>query len=93
MRQANINNQMAPWSTEEMVRYQRRAWLFESRGLTEAGASFVADRLALRDQRGDDRRICIECKQWRTTRCAARQPFVNDVLQRCPAFIVEVPAK
>ena len=47
----------------------------------------VADMLLHRDRDTDDRRLCIECANagpgWR---CAKREAFMVDQLQRCPAF-------
>ena len=50
-------------------------------------ADRVADMLLHRDRDTDDRRLCIECAHagpgWR---CAKREAFMVEQLQRCPAF-------
>ena len=54
---------MTPWTDKEINRFQLRCELFERRGLTPDDAEHIADRLALRDQERDERRMCIECTQ------------------------------
>lgn len=77
-----------------------RLALFVSRGVYRAAAMALADRLAVRDQQLDDRRVCLECLhmagtanarrcgQWRLTlmKGLAMPADLVDVLQRCPGF-------
>ena len=74
------------WTGAEIVlfgtRQARTCWL----GYGDR-ADRVAEMLLHRDRAGDDRRLCIECAHagpgWR---CAKREAFMVDQLQRCPAF-------
>lgn len=92
MQQAAINERMLPWGDAEFRRFDFRAALFQRRGMTEAEAQFLADRLALRDQERDDRRVCVECKHVRAQlRCIHSHAVLTDVLQRCPDFAFEAP--
>jgi hypothetical protein len=61
MDQAAVNAAMGPWGDVEFSRFALRVGLFRRRGATAAQAEQWADRLALRDQQLDDRRVCIEC--------------------------------
>lgn len=86
-RQARLNQAMRPWSGEEIRVFLVREARFAGLGLSPAAASGWGDRLALRDQQGDDLRACIECSHalpgWR---CAIRQPAGRSALIRCPTF-------
>jgi hypothetical protein len=81
---------MLPWSDEEIARFQVREQFLVGRGLSPKRAEGIADRLALRDQQGDDRRICIECSHAYVSAkgagCRVRQPIVHNVLARCAGF-------
>lgn len=71
---------------------------FTLRGLSLDAAEALAERLAIRDADGDDRRMCLECSYLGTTgRCiaaatgrlhgASRQlEPVQTILQRCEGF-------
>lgn len=78
-----------------------RMALFMDRGLTGDDAQILADRLTVRDLRGDDdRRVCLECLhlsgtvnsrrcgQWRMlgNSSPATVADLADILQRCPGF-------
>lgn len=92
MTQAEINQRMLPWGDAEFRRFAFRVALFTRRGRTESEAEFLADRLALRDQEKDDRRVCLECKHVRPQlRCVHDHAVLNEVLQRCPQFAFETP--
>jgi ferric iron reductase protein FhuF len=92
MDQAAVNQQMKPWGDVEFRRYALRHALFRRRGLPESEAEALADMLALRDQSGDDRRVCMECQHIQPqARCAHKHAVLNDVLQRCPSFAFEKP--
>lgn len=81
-------------SHREIQRFVFRTKLFQQHGWPEERADGWADKLVDRDRDGDDRRLCVECKnllsQWR---CAKRGPVLAEVLQRCPTFEWERPAK
>lgn len=74
------------WTDAEIAAFEKRhartCWL---------GYGDRADRVAVmmlhRDRDMDERRLCIECAHsgpgWR---CAKREAFMVDQLQRCPAF-------
>lgn len=103
MNQAEINRRMLPWRDAEFRRFAFRVGLFKRRGMTQEAAEFLADRLALRDQERDDRRVCDECKHLQTpgTCFAAAQGWipsfsrkhqpVRGLLQRCEAFEFSTP--
>lgn len=58
---------MIPALTEkQLLRMQFRIALFRRRGLSEAAAETLADRLAERDFDRDDRRCCLECLHLQT---------------------------
>ena len=73
------------WTDAEIASFDRRVarstWLgyFDAKGR--------AERLLHRDRDTDDRRLCVECAHagpgWR---CAKREAFMQDQLQRCPMF-------
>lgn len=98
MTQAAINARMLPWGDREISRFTFRTALFQRRGLLESEAELLADRLALRDQERDDRRVCLECSNHQTSgTCFAaslgrlfgaskRHTPVPDLLQRCEGF-------
>ena len=72
------------------LRWPRQPLLVR-RGLTERQADKAADRLALRDQQDDDRRMCLECAHLLSpTRCKKGIAVVH-VLQRCSRFNFKVP--
>ena len=98
MTQATINARMLPWADAEFRRFGFRAALFQRRGLPEAEAQFLADRLALRDQEKDARMVCDECAHlqrdggcfaaaqgWMAGVSKRHQP-VRALLQRCEHF-------
>lgn len=101
--QAQVNERMRPWSDAEYRRFSFRASLFRRRGLTADQADSLADRLALRDQERDDRRVCLECKHlqqsggcfaaaqgWIAGASKRLQPVV-DILARCQCFEFQTP--
>ena len=79
-------------SEREARRWLFRSRLFQQHGWPEERAEAWAEKLVGRDRDGDDRRLCVECKnllsQWR---CAERGPVLAEVLQRCPTFQWETP--
>lgn len=83
---------LPPWGEREIGRFQFRVALFTRRGMPEAEAETLADRLFERDYERDDRRMCIECAHLRRNYvCAKRQPALADVLMRCHLFTWETP--
>lgn len=87
----------------ELRRMAFRLHLFARRGLDEATAGKLAERLLVRDAEQDDRRLCVECLhcQHRTDFdadpplgwlvCAKHGHFERQQLQRCPQFNWERP--
>lgn len=84
MDQAAINREMLPWGEAEFRRFAFRVGLFERRGMDPDAAEKLADLLALRDQRKDDRRVCDECShlQLPGTCFAAAQGWMKNVSKR-----------
>lgn len=94
--QSEVNSRMLPWGDAEFRRFAFRLALFTRRGMRDPES--VADRLALRDQERDDRRMCCECShlQQPGTCFAAQQGWlpntstrhapVTDLLFRCEQF-------
>lgn len=81
-------------NSREIARFQYRSELFQQHGWLEARAEAWADKLVLRDRDGDDRRLCVECKNLLSDwRCAKREMVFAEVLQRCPAFAWALPTK
>ena len=92
MNQAEVNRRMERWGDREITRFQFRLGLLMRRGLPEQKAEALADRLALRDQERDDRRICLECAALLSdVRCKHGHAVLPDVFQRCPSFTFEKP--
>lgn len=103
MTQTQVNARMQRWGDREILRFTFRAGLFQRRGLTKDEAERMADRLALRDQEKDGRRICLECRHlqqtggcfaaqqgWLPNTSSGHQP-VRDLLQRCEQFAFVTP--
>ena len=73
------------WTDAEIVTFEKRV----ARGtwLGYPDAKGLAEKLLHRDRDADDRILCIECSHagpaWR---CAKREAFLLDQLQRCPMF-------
>jgi hypothetical protein len=86
------------WDDAEIEAFTTRVLLFVRRGMSPDDADDLAERLTLRDRKGDDRRMCIECSHLeRSGRCAMaragrldgadrRLEPVQTVLQRCEGF-------
>ena len=92
MRAATVNAAMKPWTDAEVSRFNFRVWLFSRRGLSAFHAEALADRLALRDQGKDRRRVCAECSNYiHESKCAKRGPLLMDILQHCGQFAWEKP--
>lgn len=61
-----------PWNDDQIERFVGRVATLMRRSLSASDADDLAERLHLRDVRGDDRRCCVECAHWRPggRRCA-----------------------
>jgi hypothetical protein len=90
-----IASDYVPATEGELVRMAARVERGEALGLSAREADALADRLHARDREGDDRHLCLECRNIRTDRtgwrCAAlREPIPSELatrqLQRCPSF-------
>ena len=80
-----------PWSDRDMVRLALRQPLLVAAGLPDSHATKTANRLTLRDQDCNSRRMCLECSNLLIpTRCKKGIAAVH-VLQRCPRFTFKVP--
>lgn len=76
---------LAAWTDAEIASFERR--VTRSTWLGYSDAKGRAERLLHRDRDADDRRLCVECQHARPTwRCAKREAFLLDQLQRCPTF-------
>jgi hypothetical protein len=84
-----------PWGDAAIGLFTARVVMLMRRGFDATDADDLAERLHLRDERGDDRRMCIECIHLDRSRCGnARAAGVGfDVptelvmqLQRCPGY-------
>lgn len=103
LEQAEVNARMLPWGDAEFRRFEFRTGLFGRRGLEPGEAERIADRLALRDQERDERRMCIECQhlqqrggcfQHQQGRLTGASKFFQPMpllLQRCPSFNFQTP--
>jgi len=73
------------WTDAEIIAFDKR--VARSTWLDYPDAKGRAETLLHRDRGGDDRRLCVECQHagpgWR---CARREAFLLDQLQRCPMF-------
>ena len=84
------------WGDAEIATFTARVkWLI---AIGRPDAEHLAERLSLRDRQGDDRRLCVECRELGAAgRCAAarrgavvgadrRMEPVQSTLMRCPSF-------
>jgi hypothetical protein len=74
-------------------RHARRRKVFMEEGLSEGEAWDLAEQMFIRDQDGDDRRLCFECNKYIDKKCIAyRDKFdkptqqLRFILQRCAKF-------
>jgi len=76
---------LSAWTDAEIVSFDKR--VARSIWLGYPDAKGRAEKLLHRDRDADTRRLCIECLHvgpgWR---CAEREAFLLDQLQRCPLF-------
>jgi hypothetical protein len=73
------------WTDDEIASFEKRVARITWLGYGNAKGR--AEMLLHRDRGADDRRLCVECQHagpgWR---CARREAFMLDQLQRCPMF-------
>ena len=73
------------WTDAEIAMFDKR--VARSTWLGYPDAKGRAERLLHRDRDSDDRRLCVECSHAGPGyRCAKREAFLLDQLQRCPMF-------
>lgn len=85
--QAWINARTQRWGDAEFRRFDFRRRLFQRRGVCEEVAEQMADRLTVRDQDRDERRVCLECAHWQQSRtCFLGLPTSPMQLVRCRGF-------
>ena len=80
----------------ELQTFTARVLLFTRRAMGEPQAEALADRLVGRDREQDDRRLCLECNNYRPGRCGNSRNAgltahqiggdLAALLQRCPGF-------
>ena len=77
----------------EMSRLDYRFAMLQRRGMPPMQAAELAHDLFERDTCRDDRRMCLECKNWQRSRtCSLGLPALPLTLQRCPRFKWQTPA-
>ena len=77
--------QQAQQADAEIVTFEKR--VARSTWLGYPDAKGRAERLLHRDRGDDDRRLCVKCQHAGLGyRCAKREAFLLDQLQRCPKF-------
>lgn len=87
------------WAEDTIAMFHARVKAIVTRGFEQQEAEDLAENLKLRDDRGDDRRMCLECSHLGSSigRCIAasagrlegadrRMTPVATVLHRCEAF-------
>ena len=82
------------WTEPEMIRFTNRQKRLQKTGMNDMQAEQLAERLLYRDRpdSGDDRRVCLECKNWRN-KCltpAVGHCTVPTMLQKCDGFMAVV---
>lgn len=79
---------MGDWTEAEIRRYLKREAVLKQNGMDDEHAEKLAEQLLYRDRpdSGDDRRVCLECKNLRGQRCGVGLPSLPFVLQRCDGF-------
>jgi hypothetical protein len=73
------------WTDAEIGMFEKR--VARSAWLAYPDAKGLAEKLLHRDRGDDTRRLCVECQHAGPGyRCAQREAFLLDQLQRCPTF-------
>jgi len=81
--------QSGNWTDAEISKFINRQNRLQKMGMTENESEQLAERLVYRDRDAtDDRRLCLECQQWRGKCMKPNGGFfvVPTVLQRCDGF-------
>ena len=74
-------------SPAELIRMDYRFGLFQRRGLAPLKAATLAHALVKRDAARDDRRLCVECKNYRQSgTCSKGLGQLRMTPQRCLSF-------
>jgi hypothetical protein len=82
-----VTGETLPDDGKAARRFQIRLRMFARRGLDSLRATELAERLTVRDEQRDDRRLCVECAHLRRGwNCAKGDAVLVDVLQRCFSF-------
>lgn len=89
------SNEFGDWTETEILRFINRQNRLLKIGMTEMHAEQIAETLLYRDRpdSGDDRHLCLECKNWRN-RCMKPNGgycTVPTMLQRCSGFMAVQP--
>lgn len=79
---------LGEWTDAEIQTFLRRTDRFKKAGLTDMEADKLGETMLMRDrpESGDDRRICIECVEFRKGLCARGHAALPFVMQRCELF-------
>ena len=84
-------SQGGDWTDTEINRFINRQNRLQKMGMNEIDSEQLAETLLYRDRpdSGDDRRICLECKNWRDKCMKPNGGYctVPTVLQRCDGFV------
>ena len=84
-------SQGGDWTDTEIKRFINRQNRLQKMGMNEIDSEKLAETLLYRDRpdSGDDRRICLECKNWRDKCMQPKTGYctVPTVLQRCDGFV------
>ena len=82
------------WTEVEIQRFINRQVRLQKIGMTEMEAEKLAERLVYRDRpdSGDDRKLCLECKNWRGKCMKPNGGYctVPTILQRCDGYTARV---
>ena len=76
---------------DEHIKFWKRQMKLMSMGMAHLHAMQLAHTLMLRDRpdSGDDRKLCIECKNWKGKCMKPKDGYcsVPTILQRCDGFV------
>lgn len=79
------------WTDTEIKRFINRQNKLQKIGMTDMNADQLAEQLLYRDRpdSGDDRKLCLECKNWRGKCMKPNGGYctVPTILQRCDGFM------
>lgn len=90
MERANLKLAHTTNTEQEAALYAARLQSFQGKGIADAAASTLADRLIQRDRQADDRRSCAECDGFYALRCKRHLSPIGEstihTLHRCKGF-------